>query len=446
MTLEDQLRAAGRAVGDQVRDLPDLDLTPHSPDSNGSSPRDPRRWLTTWLIPMAAAAAVILVAVSLVAVRTLSGPPRPGPSQSPVATQVSAPIPDQVPAYYAAITKTAATAPYDVTIAKTATGQALFTVKPPQGASFTQVTAAADDQTFVISISPLTGGTSLMHATLGWGLLRINPDATGYTFRMLPIPALSGSALLDGFALSPDGTKLAVMFMVNTPLVSTDVSLRVYSVATGKALHTWQSGKQTVYVGYNSTSDNDDIRWLADGQELSFVWFAEQQTGQQAGTSVPELRRVDLTKQGTGLIADSALVTALTGSVPGLCDMVQPAADGDGVLCGMAPQFATGQGAACVSPELPMSFYAYSGVPATYRLLYAVPVPKQLKGQCYDGNADVLWSSQSASVMVAMVSVPGPHSGPYTSVIGVISNGRWTQLPASVLDLAPTTQDIPVAF
>jgi hypothetical protein len=445
MTLEDQLRAAGRAVGDQVRDLPALDLTTDSPDWSDSSPRDHRRWPTAWLVPMAAAAAVIVVAVMTVTVRTLSVPARPELGQSPAATSRGAADLDQVPAYYAAITKPAATAPYDVTIAKTATGTALFTVKPPQGTSFTQVTAAADDRTFVVSISPLTGGTSLMRATLGWGLLRVNPDATGYTFRMLPIPALSGSALLEGFALSPDGTKLAVMFMENTPLVSTDVILRIYSAATGKALHTWQSGNLPMYVGYNSTSDNDTLSWLANGAGLSFVWFAEQKTGQQAGTSVPEVRRVDLAEPGTGLITDSALVTALTGSVPGPCGMVQPT--DDGVLCGMAPQFATEQGATrCSSPELPMSFYAYSGVPATYRLLYAVPVPGQLKGKCYDGNADVLWASQSASVMVAMVSVPGPHSGLYTSIIGVISNGRWTQLPASVLNLAQTTQNTPFAF
>ena len=90
-----------------------------------------------------------------------------------------------------------------------------------------------------------------------------------------------------------------------------------------------------------------------------------------------------------------------------------------------------------------MSFYAYSGVPATYRLLYAVPAPKQLKGKCYAGNADVLWASPSASVMVAMVSVPGPRGDQDTRVIGVISNGRWTQLPASVLHLG---QNTPFAF
>jgi hypothetical protein len=444
MTLEDQLRAAGRAVSDQVRDLPALDLTTHSPERNGSGRRDLRRWPTAWLVPMAAAAAVILVAVTLVAVRTLSSPARPGVSQPPVATSSAAAGLGQVPAYYAAITKTTAAAAYDVTIAKTATGKALFTVKPPQGKSFTQVTAAADDRTFVVSIAPSIGGSGLMRATLGWALLRVNSEATGYTLRTLPIPALPGSAFLQGFALSPDGTELAVMFNENTPNVGSDVTLRIYSVATGQALHTWQSGNVVSWVGFSPRNDNDVIRWLANGHELAFMWSAEKKTGPVESTLAPEVRRVDLAKPGTGLITDSVLVTML--SEPGGCTMMQPTADGEGVLCGRPPQFAPGRSAAtCSSPEGP-AFYVYSGVPAKHQLLYAVPVPKQLKGKCYDGNADVLWASPSASVLVGMVSMPGPHGNQYTSVIGVISNGHWTQLPASVLHLGQAPQYTPFAF
>jgi hypothetical protein len=442
MTLEDQLRAAGRAVSDQVRDLPPLDLTTDSPARNGSRQREIRRWPTAWLIPMAAAAAVIMVAVTLVAVRTLSSPVRPGAVRQPPAVGSGAVAnPDQVPAYYAAITKpAAATAPYDVTIAKTATGTALFTVKPPQGASFTQVAAAADDRTFVVSIAPFTKGSSLMRATLGWELLRVNPEATGYTQRALPIAALPGGAFLQGFALSPDGTELAVMFGENTPNVGSDVTLRIYSVTTGRTLHTWQSGNTVLWAGFSPGNDNDTIRWLANDHELAFMWSVEKKTGPNSGAVVPEVRRVDLAKPGTGLITDSAVVTLLSESA---CDMMQPTADGDGVLCGSGPQFRLGA-AACSSPVLPMGFYAYSGVPAKYRLLYAVPVPKQLRGKCYNGNADVLWASPSASVIVGMVSEPGPHGD--TNVIGVISKGRWTQLPASVLHLGQDPQSTPFAF
>jgi len=70
VTVEDQLRAAGRAVSDQVRDLPGLDLRP-GPATRRARARAFRRWpgAGRWLIPMAAAAAVVAVAVSLVAVR-----------------------------------------------------------------------------------------------------------------------------------------------------------------------------------------------------------------------------------------------------------------------------------------------------------------------------------------------------------------------------------------
>ena len=446
MSVEDLLRATTEAVTASMRPVRPLNLRPDTASAQAPAKRrrdrQPRHW-SGWLVPLAAAVAVILVAVTLVTARTMPGPARPGAGQSGAATSGAAAALDQVPAYYAAITKpTKAAAPYDVTIAETATGKALFTLKPPKGASFTQVTKADDDRTFVVSVAPFTGGASLMRATLGWDLVRVNSDATGYSQRMLPVPALPGSAFLQGFALSPDGAELAVMFNEDIPGAGTDVTLRIYSVATGHALRAWQSGNTALWAGFSPSNDNDTIRWLTNGHELAFVWSAEKATGPRSGTVVPEVRRVDLAKPGAGLIADSALVTLF--SEPGGCDTVQPTADGDGALCGTGPQFALGNGASCSSVVLPMGFYAYSGVPATYRLLYAIPVPKQLTGKCFSGNADVLWASPSASVMVAMVSVPGSHGD--TNVIGVISHGRWTQLPASVLHLGQEPDNTAFAF
>ncbi len=74
MTVEEQLRAAGRAVREQVRDLPPLDL-PAQPVARRARARTflRRPGAGRWLIPMAAAAAVVVVAVTLVAVKN---PPR----------------------------------------------------------------------------------------------------------------------------------------------------------------------------------------------------------------------------------------------------------------------------------------------------------------------------------------------------------------------------------
>ena len=108
MTVEEQLRAAGRAVSDQVRDLPELDLW-RAPSARRARARALRRWpgAGRWLIPLAAAATVVAVAVTLVAVKA---PPRAtpkasaGPSHSARPAVTSAPVDaEALPRYFVAI-------------------------------------------------------------------------------------------------------------------------------------------------------------------------------------------------------------------------------------------------------------------------------------------------------------------------------------------------------
>ena len=117
MTVEEQLRAAGRAVSDQVRDLPELDLR-RCAAARRARARGVRRWpgAGRWLIPMAAAAAVVAVAATLVAVKN---PPRttpklsvgPAASRSAGPTVTSAPVdPEALPGYFVALNGFEATA------------------------------------------------------------------------------------------------------------------------------------------------------------------------------------------------------------------------------------------------------------------------------------------------------------------------------------------------
>jgi hypothetical protein len=300
MNVEDQLRAAGRAVRDQVRDLPELDLTGSASAQPGARPQPPRRWRAGWLIPLAAAAAVIIVAATLVSVRSLSAPARPGTSQTgPVTSGTAA---NQVPAYYAGITQTAAVSrddaygPSDVTIAETATGKTMFTIKPPKNTSFANVTAAADDRTFVVSVAPFPPGAPLQ-AALGWDLLRISPGATSYTLRRLSIPATPPNTLIGALALSPDGTELAVMFDSDT-IVEDTATLVIYSVASGQVLRTWQSeSKQSLDSIGTNYNPNGTVTWLANGHGLVFAWDAVEQNPLKV---TPEVRRLDLAKPGPG--------------------------------------------------------------------------------------------------------------------------------------------------
>jgi hypothetical protein len=458
MNVEDQLRAAGRAVRDQVRDLPELDLTRSGPAQPGARPQPPRRWRAGWLIPLAAAAAVIIVAATLVSVRSLSAPARPGTGQTGPATSGAGA--NQVPAYYAGITQTAAVSPddaygpSDVTIAETATGKTVFTIKPPQNTSFANVTAAADDRTFVVSVAAFPPGFP-QQAALGWDLLRISPGATSYTLRRLSIPATPRNTLIGGLALSPDGTELAVMIHSDTvaTLVEGTATLRIYSVATGQALRTWQSESEQSLddIGANF-NPNGTVTWLANGHGLAFAWDAVEQPGQNPLKVTPEVRRLDLAKPGTGLLADSTPVVMITkGWVNQACDGLYPTADGNGAVCGTDPGVAMTAIATCHATLPPLAFRAYSGDGGSFRVLYTLPSAKAPKGKCVDEDVSVLWASPSGSTLVGIVSTAvtsnpvGP--GTYASVIAVLAHGRWTPLPIHVpVNQVPLDQLAELAF
>ena len=456
MTVEDRLRATTEAVTAAMRPVRPLDLPPR-PSAAGAAAKQsrarlPRHW-SGWLVPVAAAVAVVAVAATLVAVRTVSGPAPHGESQSGPATSGGVADPDQVPAYYAMIAKPTAAAPADVTIAETATGKTLFTIKPPKNTSFANVTAAADDRTFVVSVAPF-GTRGPVQATLSWDLLRISPGATSYTLRRLSIPAMPRNTLLGGLALSPDGTELAVMFHSNTAaaLIEGTATLSVYSVASGQALHTWQSvSKQSLEaIGANS-GPNGTVTWLANGHGLAFVWDAAQNTGQDLLKVTPEVWRLDLAKPpGTGLLAGSTPVAMIPtgvsvaskpgvaggGWVNGICSRLYATADGNGAVCGTQSLLAVPNGTTnCRATLPPLTFRAYSG-DGSYRVLYTVPSAKAPKGKCVDGIAGVLWASPSGSTLVGVVStalVSGSlNFGPFTSVVGVLAHGRWTPLPIHV--------------
>jgi hypothetical protein len=451
VNIDNRIRTAIGATAATVREVPPLTLPADPvPARPGRLPvRRPRRGWSGWLIPVAAAVAVIAVAATLVAVRTVSGPAPHGVGQPGPATSGVAANPNQVPAYYALVTKPTAATPADLTIAETATGKTLFTIKPPQNTSFGSVTAAADDRTFVVAVAPLPSDLSLPMAVVGWDLLRVNPGATGYTLRRLSIPATPRKTLLGGFALSPDGTELALLFDSDTvgamTIVAGTATLRVYSVASGQALHTWQSVSKQSLTGLGANSGaSGTVTWLANGHGLAFVWDAAENTGQNLLKVTPEVWRLELAKPpGTGLLAGSTpVVMNPTGVfaggvwVNGICSRLYATADGNGAVCGTESMLAVPNGTTdCQATMPPLAFRAYSG-DGSYRVLYTVPSAKAPKGKCVDGKASVLWASPSGSTLVGVVStalVSGSLDlGPFTNVVGVLAHGRWTPLPIHV--------------
>jgi len=305
--LQDKLRAAFRQTADEIPDqAPPLHL---SPQSRAGQDGRHTRW-RAWAAPLAAAALVIAaIAGTLAVAASLKHQP---------ATAGQSAGPYGVPAYYVALitaqprsdvqndldssswTDTAAE------LRSTQTGAVLAKVTPPKPyASFTGVTAAADDRTFVLSAQgPLHASGVPPYPAQRFFVLRIDPAARGgarMTLTALPAKYVPAGNGIHDMALSPAGTQLAADIGADPPF---DQRLYVFDLATG-AERTWSvrtcakcapgSGGM-IFSGVNT----DALSWTADSQHIAFIW----------GSTV---RLLDTRAEGSDLLTDSRTVVTSTG-------------------------------------------------------------------------------------------------------------------------------------
>jgi hypothetical protein len=270
---EDLVRSTAAAIAATVREVPPL-LLPTVTDDPRRVARRPRgtrgaRRLRGWLIPAAAAAVVLAIALSLVLIRDIPNG-RAAPPTRP------APAVDGVPAYYAGLAKTSAaqTSPEQIVVGQTVTGKRVATLAPPAGTTFAGITGAADDRTFVVDTQPgRLYQESEPWQPRTWYLLRIDPgSAKAAQLTPLPVPGTAQGTSVAAIALSPNGTELAVALQpdgLNDPSAAT--YLRVYSVATGAVLHSWfttaasdPSGQPRLFAGPKYAGPDSDLAlaWL----------------------------------------------------------------------------------------------------------------------------------------------------------------------------------------
>jgi hypothetical protein len=339
-TTEDRARAAMRAIAGTVHDAPPLPLAPGQdpvpgrdiasaadetrsgpPGAGQSGPAERGRGLRrpggaarpasrgrghrrrSLLAPVAAAITVVAVAVTLAIIRDIpngrvatspppaaSASPANGPATAPTAAGNRPGDQDAPPEYYVAWIQ--ADSPYLV-VGNTFTGQAVTTVKAPDGVSLgTVYGAAGDDRTFVVTGDRLHGPD----AGTAWFLLRIAPGSSAPArLTPLPVPVRQSPA---GVALSPDGATVAVA------LPGSPATLRVYSVATGALLREWSTtapgeltAKKVPAGSWQFTSMV--LRWSPDGSQLAFAWNASA------------IRVLDATAPDGNLIASSRLLAAI---------------------------------------------------------------------------------------------------------------------------------------
>ena len=256
---EDQLRYALRETGAQI---PADRIPPLQLDARATRSRRP---VGRWLPALGAAAAVL----AIVAVVVLAGQPGPArPPASPLA---------QLPQYYVDLQQQpgcdcnlhppdAWRVDPDRTLVRTRSGRTLAVVAVPRPyGTFVAVRAAADDRTFVLAAQKLTFSSENYPATRFY-LLRINPAAPPgrrAVISPLPVPVVIAGRIPAGIALSPDGTKLAVLTSQSVgrkPMPT----LVLDNFAAGSS-RTWSVPEATFASGV----DTAVMHWAADNRTLA---------------------------------------------------------------------------------------------------------------------------------------------------------------------------------
>ena len=411
MSIEDRIRTATRAGATLVRDIGPMAADPEKVRIRRRPAPAARRW-GSWGIPLAAAAAVVLVALSLVAVRQFgaSAPAAGGPATSPSATAV--------PRYYAVLDNSDETNADNgpLIVGDDLTGKVIDTISPPRGLHFDHVEGASDDRTFVI----LAGNQSTPStAPLAdkWYLVRIAPGtARPYQLTKLPIKVQFGSPEGLAYAVSPDGRELAVES--DNGAAKSVITLGIYSVSSGAELRAWSTTEDVV-----SGPVQDIVSWLSDGRQLAF----------SAALPNPEryqLRTLDVTGAGTDLMAASRTVVTTPLSGASTCYSLHITPDGGTVICATQYAFVVGAGtnAGCANGGLEyISYSARTGKPE--HVLY------RYRGACHNGISTLPWTNASGTEIIGATAVDvAGQGGKETAQLAVITDGRirLLTLPKSV--------------
>jgi hypothetical protein len=433
-TLEDRIRAA---VVQTAEEIAPGSIGPLSLDGQGPVGRRTRadraaqadlrsvRWPRV-LIPVAAAASVItVVAVSLAvtgsmgdgrsaAARARADQPRTGRSQPGKAPQILSAASHaalaSVPEFYVALTPGAVGMNNRAQVRATAAGSVLATVAAPAPYNtFSWVSAAADDRTFVLAaqewtpIPPGSAGGRIEKrdddTPTKFFVLHLSSDGRTAQLSALPIPLQPGSEWIDGIALSPDGSKLAVVINSIGAHADGSPAIAVYTVATG-ARKEWRWPGSAV-IG-NDKPLGSPLSWTADGRTLAFqivpangtIEVRLLDTGAPGGT-MPSRMAVEWT--GGGVTGANGVVIRGSGTSPanslrGFNTLITP--DGTKIVCVTAGTAVSGI----------TEFDA-----ATARVI----------SNTYPQGTDVLWTNPSGSTLIVSDA----------STVGVLAGGQFTPLP-----------------
>jgi hypothetical protein len=475
---EDLIRSTTHAIASTVSEVPplrldlaadDLRSPAHAPPraSGGSGRR--RRWWS-WTAPLTAAAMVVALATILVLVKDIpnGGAVPTGVAVVPTAdsTTASGSGPGSAPRYYVALkavtgkTKTptqAGNVQYGIVMGDSVTGKTLATFPPPARTTFLNVSAAADDRTFVVfAVTSSTGSfelsmkdgkpTDAITLTGSWYEVRLAPGtAHPASISLLPIkpwswslgvPPTASPGQVDAIALSESGQELAVADIPDVPAVDKPQNwqeVKVFSVATGQLLHDWTANDPMATIGTalpdtiaNVPMGTSALTWI-DGDQAVTLATSHETVTKTSATMTGTVRRLNVAGPASGnLMTDSTVMWS--GTLPwnqsGGClnennwpPLVSP--DGNSVSCVTIVMTEAAPGH--------VDFDTYPLVPGRQPTLdYRGTILPEKQTGGFDGG--VLWVSPSADTLIVDWGGPGlkPSTGAH---FGVISHGKFTPLP-----------------
>jgi hypothetical protein len=420
-TIEERLRAATHAAADTVASssAPPLRLPARPGRRRGL--HLPRH-LTAWRViaPVAAAAAVVAVIMgSLVVTGGAHGPAAgrswlamPGSTSSALSPAARAAL-GRVQPYYVALEPGPLSGDSTRAVVRaTATGGLLATITPPAPYQvFTELTAAADDRTFVLAAQEVgEGGPPSTNPTpQKYFMLRLDPADGTTQLTALSIPEQSPDQVSD-IALAPDGSRLAIALEQ-----STQAEIMVINLRTGST-RTWKGTHQGNYSIGGVVMSADPLSWTADGQTLAF-----EEEAPLAGKPLPgqplynlEVRLLDTTAPGDDLW--SSRVVPIPGDA--------------------ANAMITPDGTKIVAPVVTQTAREVAEFSASTGELVAVLGVRHYR-QAYDGGWPILWwVSSSGSTVIVDDAMPGSalttaNGDLGQAVLAEVTGSQFTPLPGS---------------
>jgi hypothetical protein len=265
--------------------------------------------------------------------------------------------------------------------------------------------AARDDRMFAVLAKMTPDGPE--GTALRVLILHIGADGRSPRLTLSPARFSSAAAAVESFALSPDGTKVALTLAEGTPQSASRVAIEVLWLRT-LAVRTWSTPRNNVLAM--------DGAWTGDGRYLSFLQLTELTGAARSDEArTNQVRVLDTQAPGHSLQASRLVVT---GQAVGHVNSAFISPDGATITAATVRQVpAQGtRGTATVKVE---SLSAATGAVLSVQRVRHITYRNINEAGAAVSNCQVLALAQTGQG--ALVRCPSTAR---------VANGRWTRLPS----------------